>query len=103
MLVNKNNMTSVKKMLNYCSDINVKSVVIPPHMNYTKTEINKICTPISLLEIATKNGSLEMVKFLHEKGAKIGDTKYHVPTEQKAIWLLDIYKRMGRHRSSDFK
>ena len=75
----KNNMTSVKKMLNYCSDINVKSVVIPPHMNYTKTEINKICTPISLLEIATKNGSLEMVKFLHEKGAKIGDTKYHVP------------------------
>jgi len=75
----KNNMTSVKKMLNYCSDINVKSVVIPPHMNYTKTEIKKICTPISLLEIATKNGSLEMVKFLHEKGAKIGDTKYHVP------------------------
>ena len=75
----KNNMTSVKKMLNYCSDINVKSVVIPPHINYTKIEINKICTPISLLEIATKNGSLEMVKFLHEKGAKIGDTKYHVP------------------------
>jgi len=75
----KNNMTSVKKMLNYCSDINVKSVVIPPHMNYTSAEINKICTPISLLEIATKNGSLEMVKFLHEKGAKIGDTKYHVP------------------------
>jgi hypothetical protein len=75
----KNNMTSVKKMLNYCSDINVKSVVIPPHMNYTSAEINKICTPISLLEIATKNGSLEMVKFLHEKGAKIGDTNYHVP------------------------
>jgi hypothetical protein len=75
----KNNMTSVKKMLNYCSDINVKSVVIPPNMNYTSTEINKNCTPISLLEIATKNGSLEMVKFLHEKGAKIGDTRYHVP------------------------
>ena len=75
----KNNMTSVKKMLNYCSDINVKSVVIPPHMNYTSAEINKICTPISLLKIATKNGSLEMVKFLHEKGAKIGDTIYHTP------------------------
>ena len=75
----KNNMTSVKKMMKYCSDINVKSVVIPPHMNYTSTEINKICNPISLLEIATKNGSIEMVKFLHEKGAKIGDTIYHTP------------------------
>ena len=75
----KNNMTSVKKMMKYCSDINVKSVVIPPHMNYSSTEINKICNPISLLEIATKNGSIEMVKFLHEKGAKIGDTIYHTP------------------------
>jgi len=84
----KNNMTSVKKMMKYCSDINAKSVVIPPHMNYTKTEINKICTPISLLEIATKNGSLEMVKFLHEKGAKIVGhekgakivgTQYYIP------------------------
>ena len=75
----KNNMTSVKKMLSYCSDINVKSVVIPPHMNYTSAEINKICTPISLLEIATKNGSLEMVKFLHEKGAIIERTPYNVP------------------------
>ena len=75
----KNNMTSVKKMLSYCSDINVKSVVIPPHMNYTSAEINKICTPISLLKIATKNGSLEMVKFLHEKGAIIERTPYNVP------------------------
>jgi len=24
-------------------------------------------------------GSLEMVKFLHEKGATIGDTGYHAP------------------------
>ena len=29
--------------------------------------------------IACGNGSLEMVKFLHEKGAKIGDTIYHTP------------------------
>ena len=35
---------------------------------------------VSVLEIAANNGSLEMVKFLHEKGAKIGDTQYHVPT-----------------------
>jgi hypothetical protein len=28
---------------------------------------------------SSENGSLEMVKFLHEKGATIGDTGYHVP------------------------
>jgi len=33
----------------------------------------------SPMMIACGNGSLEMVKFLHEKGAKIGDTIYHTP------------------------
>jgi flagellar biosynthesis chaperone FliJ len=31
------------------------------------------------LKFACLRSSLEMVKFLHEKGAKIGDTTYHVP------------------------
>jgi len=53
--------------------------------------------------IACGNGSLEMVKFLHNKGAKIGDTIYHTPNGPKAIWLLDIYKLTGQLQSSDFK
>ena len=32
------------------------------------------------LKMACLKSSLEMVKFLHEKGATIGDTQYHVPT-----------------------
>jgi hypothetical protein len=31
------------------------------------------------LKLASLRSSLEMVKFLHEKGAKIGDTIYHTP------------------------
>lgn len=31
------------------------------------------------LKLASLRCSLEMVKFLHEKGATIGDTEYHVP------------------------
>lgn len=31
------------------------------------------------LKLASLRSSLEMVKFLHEKGAIIGDTQYHVP------------------------
>jgi hypothetical protein len=34
---------------------------------------------VSPLEMACLKSSLEMVKFLHEKGAKIGLTTYHVP------------------------
>tara|TARA_B110000967_G_C18772384_1_gene503814 strand:- start:19 stop:1089 length:1071 start_codon:yes stop_codon:yes gene_type:complete len=34
---------------------------------------------VTPLKIASLRSSLEMVKFLHEKGATIGDTQYHVP------------------------
>jgi hypothetical protein len=85
--VYKNDMTSVQKMLSTGSNINGKSILLDDTIDYdyrTRTTCHgagpfKEETLVSVLEIACKNGSLEMVKFLHEKGATIGDTQYHVP------------------------
>jgi len=78
--VYKNDLECVKKLLMCGSNINAMSILIKHKMSYTKEEIEEIKTPTTVLCIATKNCSLEMVKFLHEKGATIGDTQYHVPT-----------------------
>ena len=84
--VYKNDMTSVQKMLSTGSNINGKSILLDDTIDYdyrTRTSTGagpfKEEKPVSVLEIACKNGSLEMVKFLVENGAKIGDTQYHVP------------------------
>ena len=67
----KNDMDCVEKMLATGTDINSKSVLIKNQINSYKVS--------SVLEIAANNGSLEMVKYLVKKGAKIGDTQYWVP------------------------
>jgi len=85
--VYKNDMTSVQKMLSTGSNINGKSILLDDTIDYDyRVKVGghvagqfKEETLVSVLEIACKNGSLEMVKFLVENGAKIGDTQYHVP------------------------
>ena len=78
------NIKNVKKLLDYGSNVNQKSYlyVEGSHKLYgvcehgSRRTYGKQGTP---LEVASMIGSLEMVKFLHEKGATIGDTGYHVP------------------------
>ena len=81
--VYKNNMTSVQKMLSTGSNINKSSILFDDRMCmkdiYDNKGLQKTHSPVSVLEIACKNGSLEMVKFLHEKGATIGHKQYNVP------------------------
>ena len=83
--VYKNDMTSVQKMLSTGSNINGKSILLDVSVDYASYRNLQSAGPfkeetlVSVLEIACKNGSLEMVKFLVENGAKIGDTQYHVP------------------------
>ena len=85
--VYKNDMTSVQKMLSTGSNINGKSILLDDTIDYDyRVKVGGHCagpfkeeTLVSVLEIACKNGSLEMVKFLAENGATIGDTQYHVP------------------------
>ena len=85
--VYKNDMTSVQKMLSTGSNINGKSILLDDTIDYDyRVKVGghvagqfKEETLVSVLEIACKNGSLEMVKFMVENGATIGDTQYHVP------------------------
>lgn len=83
--VYKNDMPSVQKMLSTGANINGKSILFDDtfkksEMYYRRIqEVQGTYTPVSVLEIASKNGSLEMVKFLVDNGATIGDTQYHVP------------------------
>ena len=79
--VYKNDMTSVQKMLSTGSNINGKSILFDDTIlfDYHTKQNAPEETLVSVLEIACKNGSLEMVKFLVENGSTIGDTQYHVP------------------------
>jgi hypothetical protein len=83
--VYKNDMPSVQKMLSTGSNINDKSVLFDDTFKKsdmfkcTTSEVNQKCPLVSVLEIASKNGSLEMVKFLVDNGATIGGTVYDVP------------------------
>jgi len=78
------NIKNVKKLLDSGANVNQDSYlyVEGSHKLYGVCEhgprrtYGKQGTP---LEVASMIGSLEMVKFLHEKGATIGDTGYHVP------------------------
>ena len=72
----KNDKICVEKMLATGSDINSRSILLKKNEKVDRKMLQMF---VSVLEIAANNGSLEMVKFLHEKGAKIGDTQYHVP------------------------
>lgn len=80
----KNDFPCVKKLLT-TTNINTKSVLIKDKRLTHKTRWNgpspnnPYDTLISLLEIASNNGSLDMVKLLVKKGATIGDTTYKVP------------------------
>ena len=82
----KNDMDCVEKMLATGTDINSKSVLIKDKLNYiavgwgqTSPPDLVLDNPVSVLEIAANNGSLEMVKYLLKKGATIGDITYKVP------------------------
>jgi hypothetical protein len=83
--VYKNDMPCVQKMLSTGSNINDKSVLFDDTFKKsdmfkcTTSEVNQKCPLVSVLEIASKNGSLEMVKFLVDNGATIGGTVYDVP------------------------
>jgi len=83
------NIKNVKKLLDSGANVNQDSYlyVEGSHKLYGVCEhgprhgprrtYGKQGTP---LEVASMIGSLEMVKFLHKKGATIGDTQYHIPT-----------------------
>ena len=75
----KNDKICVEKMLATGSDINSLSILLKRNEKFIPGDDRTPSqSPVSVLEIAANNGSLEMVKFLHEKGAKIVD-QYHVP------------------------
>ena len=77
-----NDIKSIDKFFQIEGNINEECWIdIKEHPNHPKVSTIRgvdyyISTPMT---IACGKGSLEMVKFLHEKGATIGDTKYHVP------------------------
>ena len=84
--VYKNDMPCVQKMLSTGSNINGKSILFDDTFKmsemYNRSHSQqplKAEILVSVVEIASKNGSLEMVKFLVDNGATIGETQYHVP------------------------
>ena len=65
------------EVVSTCLDANVLARLFKP--NNQNDRFESIIYHVSPLKMACLKSSLEMVKFLHEKGAKIGDTPYHVP------------------------